>query len=177
MLGLPLEVGIVFALVVAFGVFILFDSWHAVLLLLVARSSLDSLNDVTVVGGLNGVAVITAMVTVIGIEYIARRRINVLDVPLGRPFAAIVFLSALGIAIASDPRIAFEYWMRLLSTFLLFVLMLDQLQDTRQRGKFVAALLLSVPITVVFGLYQFFAGEVNQVTEGYNRIQEPRAVA
>ena len=52
---------------------------------------------------------------------------------------AIVGLAALGIAIAPDPRIAFEYWMRLLSTFLLFVLMLDQLQDTRQRGKFVAA--------------------------------------
>jgi O-antigen ligase len=125
---------------------------------------------VSLAGGLNGAALITAMVVVIGVEYILRRRLNVLEMPLAKPFLALVGLTALGIVIAPDPRLAFEYWTRLLSTFLLFVLALDQLQDPAQRSKLVMALLLAVPIPVLVGLYQLATGQGNTFTEGYNRI-------
>jgi O-antigen ligase len=170
MLALPIEVGIALAVVMAFAIFVLFDSWHAVLLLLVARSSLDALSDVAVAGGLNGAALLTAMVIVIGIEHIARRRLRIMDVPLAKPFVAILAISLVGIVLAPDPRLAVEHWMRLLSTFLLFVLILDNLRDDRQAGKLLAAVLLSVPLPVLVGLYQMVAGEGNHFTEGYNRI-------
>jgi hypothetical protein len=170
MLALPIEAGIAFAIVMAFAVFVLFDSWHAVLLLLVARSSLDALSDVSVAGGLNGAALLTAMVIVIGAEHIARRRIALLDVPLAKPFVAVLAVSLVGVALAPDPRLGLEHWTRALSSFLLFVLIWDHLRDNRQAGKFVAALLLSVPVPVAFGVYQLLSGEGNHYTEGYNRI-------
>jgi O-antigen ligase len=170
MLALPLEAGIAFAVVMAFAVFVLFDSWHAVLLLLVARSSLDALSDVSIAGGLNGAALLTAMVIVIGVEHIARTRIRVLDVPLAKPFIAILAISLAGIVLAPDPRLAIEHWIRLLSTFILFVLILDNLQDRTQAGKLLAAVLLSVPLPVLVGVYQMLSGEGNHFTEGYNRI-------
>ena len=167
---LPMKPAIALAVVAAFAVFVLFDSWHAVLVLLAARASLDVLSDVTVIGGLNGAALLTSLMILVGLEHVARRGFQVLDLPLAKPMLALLGISAFTVVGAPDPQLALEHWMRWLSTVLLFFIIVDEVSDARERGKFLGALLLSAVLPVLVGLYQLVTGEGNQNTDGFNRI-------
>jgi O-antigen ligase len=170
MATLPPEAAIAVAVVAAFGVFVLFDTWHAVIVLLAARASLDLLSDVAIVGGLNGAALLTGMTIVVGIDHVARRRVGVLDLPLAKPMLTLLAVSGLTVVVAPDPALAVEHWLRWLSIVLLFFIVVDEVQDARERGKFLGALILSALIPVLVGLYQLATGEGNQNTQDFNRI-------
>ena len=167
---LPPRAAIALAVVAAFVVFVLFDTWHAVLVLLAARASLDVLSDVAIVGSFNGAALLTTGMIVVGLEHALRNRRYILDLPLAKPMFAVLAISGLTIVIAPAPQLALEHWMRWLSTVLLFLIIVDRVRDERERGKFLGALMLSALVPVLLGLYQFVSGEGNQATENYNRV-------
>jgi putative inorganic carbon (HCO3(-)) transporter len=168
--ALPPKAAIALAVVAAFGIFVLFDTWHAVLVLLAARASLDVLSDVAIVGGFNGAALLTTGMIVVGLEYVARNRAHILNLPLAKPMLALLAISSLTIVIAPDPGLALEHWIRWLSTVLLFLIIVDHVRDEGERGKFLGALMLSALLPVLLAIYQFAAGEGNQATEGFNRV-------
>ena len=171
MISYPMETAIAVIIVAAFVVFLLFNTWYAVILLLVARSSLDLLADVAVVSSLNGAALLTAAMVAVGFDHIARNRIRVFDLPLTKPFLALLLVSAFTIAMAPDIRLAFEHWIRLLSTFLLFTLIVSELHARPwERYRLLGAVLLSAVIPLIFGLFQLATNGGDQATEGFNRI-------
>jgi O-antigen ligase len=121
-------------------------------------------------GDLNVAAILTGMLVVMGLAYIAVNRVNVSKIPLVWPFSTLLAVFSVGILYAPDPGAALQDWFRAVGFFMLYLLLVDLLRDEKRTADVVAAVLFSAVVPVVFGVYQIATGAGDQFTEGFTRI-------
>jgi len=171
----PLDVAVAVGLVGWFAVLAMVDVRATVLALIVARSSVDVAAELDLaLGGpladLNVAAILSAMLVVLGVVHIAVNRVDVSKIPLVRPVGALLAVFSVGVLYAPDAGVAFQGWLRTVSAFVLYLLVVDMLRDRKRTASVVGAILVSAVVPVLVGLYQIVVGGANQDTEGFSRI-------
>jgi O-antigen ligase len=84
---------------------------------------------------------------------------------------AYLAISGLGLLLAPDLGLALEDWLRAVSAFMVYVLVVDLLGDERDWHWMVRILVLATIVPVVSGVYQFFTDTGNHGTDNLNRLQ------
>ena len=176
MLSLPMEAALVTALIGAFVIFALVDTRVALLSLLFVRSIIDVTAHVPVAGsegafGLNAAALMSFLVIGMGAAHISLTRMDIWRIPLVKPFLAYLLIAGGGIILAPAPGLALEDWLRTVSAFLVYVLVIDVMGDARDSRWLVRILVASTVVPVIVGMYQFFTDSGNHSTDGFNRLQ------
>jgi len=170
---LPMQAALATAVVGAFVITMFVDTRVALLTLLLVRATVDVFATVPLLAvgsGINPNALMSLLVIVLGTVHIATHRIRLRRIPLVSPFAIFVGITALGIAIAPDRAQAFEDWLRIISAFLIYVLVVDLMHTERERRWLLRVIVLSAVVPLIVGVYQFLADTGDHGTEGLNRI-------
>ncbi|HWO93361.1 MAG TPA: O-antigen ligase family protein [Dehalococcoidia bacterium] len=167
----PVQVAVVLVLAMLVALMALVDIWSTVILLIVARSSLDVFADRAVFGGFNVAGVLAAALIVLGVAHLVLNRVKVSELPLTQPFLALLAVLAFGLSYSQDTLAAVQDWVRMLGSFMLYVLMVSVLTNDTRRASLIRALLLSAIIPLVVGVYQLATGSGDDYTQGFIRIQ------
>jgi O-antigen ligase len=175
MLALPMEAALASALVGAFVILAFVDTRVAVLALVLVRATVDVTATVPLVAAsgaadVNAAAMMSLLVIALGVAHIATNRIDILRMPLVKPFLLFLGIAVLGIALAPDKARAIQDWLRVAGAFSLYVLVVDLVRTRADLRWFLRVMLASATIPVAVGVYQYFTGTGNRDTEGFNRI-------
>ncbi len=173
LLFMPLQTALLLAIVAAFGVLVLLDTWQTVVLLLLVRSSLDVVESVQVYGGLNLAGLLSALLVLTGLAHVAIYRVDLKRTPLVRPLCVLLGIWAVGVVLSGNPGASLQEWLRGLGSFLLYVLMVDLVREggDDRRSMLVKVIIISTLVPMSFGLYQFATGTGNVFTPGFDRIR------
>lgn len=133
----------------------------AILLLLVIRTSLSIFSEVNIPllgpsGRLNPAAILALTITTIGICYILVKRINILKIPMSRPFLLFLIIAFSTISISPDKVLSIRECGRLLSVYILYILIADMAKDEKHIKRIVQAIFCSAVIPLMVGSYQIF---------------------
>lgn len=171
--ALPMQAALSTAVVGAFVLAMFVDTRVALLSLLLTRASVDVFATVPVLnagGGINPNALTSLLVIALGISHIAINRLDLRRMPLVSPFGVFVGITFLGMAVAPDRAEAVEDWLRILSAFLIYVMVVDLMRTQRERRWLLRIIVLSAIIPLSVGLYQFATDGGDHSTPGFNRI-------
>ncbi|HEX5368923.1 MAG TPA: O-antigen ligase family protein [Dehalococcoidia bacterium] len=173
LLFMPLQTAILLAIVAAFAVLVMLDTWQTVVVLLVVRSSLDVVEGVQVYGGLNLAGLLSALLVLTGLAHVAIYRVDLKRTPLVRPLCVLLGVWAVGVVLSSNPGASLQDWLRGIGSFLLYVLMVDLVREggDERRSMLVKAIIVSTLIPMSFGMFQFATGTGNVFTPGFDRIR------
>lgn len=171
--ALPMQAALSTAVVGAFVIAMFVDTRVALLTLLLTRASVDVFATVPVLtagGGINPNALTSLLVIALGISHIALGRLDLRRIPLVTPFAVFVGVTFIGIAVSPSRGEALEDWLRILSAFLIYVMVVDLMRTERERRWLLRIIVLSAIIPLTVGLYQFATDTGDHSTPGFNRI-------
>lgn len=176
LLRLPMEAALASAVVGAFIIIALVDTRVALLALLFVRSVIDVTATVPLLGlsgaaNVNAAATMSFLVIGIGIAHIGISRLNVWRIPLTKPFVAYLLIAGIGIGIAPSPGLAIEDWLRAVSAFMIYILVVDLMGSKRDSRWTVRVLVLAAIIPVIAGIYQYLTDTGNHGTTGLNRLE------
>ena len=152
--------------IVGFVLFISILFWRleiAILLLLVIRTSLDIFSEVNIPllgtsGRVNPAAIIAFAITMIGIFYILVKKINILKIPISRPYLLFLIIGFGTISISPDKVLSVREWSRFLSIYILYILVAGTVRDDRDIRRIVQAIFISSVVPLTVGSYQIFTG-------------------
>jgi O-antigen ligase len=171
--ALPMQAALSTAVVGAFVLIMLVDTRVALLSLLLVRASVDVFATVPLLsagGGINPNALMSLLVIALGFAHICLNRINIRRIPLATPFALFIAITFLGLAIAPDRVQAGEDWLRGLSAFLIYVLVVDLMWTERERRWLLRIVVLAAVVPLAVGMYQFASDTGDHSTPGLSRI-------
>ncbi len=174
-LSLPMPAALASSIVGAFVLLALVDTRVAVLALILVRSAADVTTTVPLLSAsgasnVNANALMSLLVIALGLSHIALNRVDVRRIPLAVPFAAFVGVTFVGIAIAPDHNRALQEWLRIVGTFMVFILCVDAMRTRPDRRWLIRVILLSSIVPLLAGVYQYATDSGNNDTAGFNRI-------
>jgi O-antigen ligase len=174
-LTLPMQAALASAVAGAFIILALVDTRVAVLALLLLRAWLDVSATVPLLSAagastVNANAMLSLLVIALGAAHIGINRVELRKIPLTTPFAAFVAITFLGIVVAPDKVRAAQDWMRIASTLILYIVVVDLMRSAADRRWVVRMILLSAIPALIGGVYQFLTDSGNHDTPGFNRI-------
>jgi O-antigen ligase len=170
---LPMQAALATAVVGAFVLIMLVDTRVALLALLLVRASIDYFASIPLLalgGGVNTNALMSLLVIALGVAHIAMHRINIRRIPLGTPSALFVAVSFVTLAITPDIVAGLEDWLRILTSLIVYILVVDLMQTERERRWLLRVLVLAAVLPLCVGLWQFISDSGDHSTPGYNRI-------
>jgi putative inorganic carbon (HCO3(-)) transporter len=174
-LGLPMKAALASSVVGAFVIVALMDTRVAVLALLLIRAAIDVTATTPLIPAgaaeLNANALMSLLVVGFACAHIALNRINVRNIPLASPFIFFIGITFVGLPFAVDMEDALEDWLRIVSTFMIYVLVVDVMHREEDRRWLVKVIVLAAIVPLAAGLYQFAFDAGNHVTPGYNRLE------
>lgn len=171
--SLPMQAALATAVVGAFVLTMFVDTRVALLTLLLVRASVDVFATVplfSVGGGINPNALMSLLVIGLGVAHIAMNRVALRRIPLVTPFGIFVIVTLLGVGLAPNKAEAIEDWLRIISAFLIYVMVVDLMRTERERRWLLRVIVLSAVIPLCVGLYQFFTDTGDKSTADLNRI-------
>jgi O-antigen ligase len=173
---LPVESALASAVVGAFVILAFVDTRVAVLALVLVRATIDVTATVPLLSAsgssnVNAAAVMSLLVIGLTFAHVALNRVDLLRIPLVKPFGIFLLISLLGVGVAPDRARAVEEWLRVAGAFALYVIVVDLMATKAEWRWVVRVILLSSIVPLCVGLYQFFTDTGNHDTAGYNRIQ------
>jgi O-antigen ligase len=154
----------------AFAIAIFWQTWYSVLAVLLLRAVLDAdaMSSITFPGGMSPSAALGLALIVAGLAYIFLCR-----VPFDKNLVSLAFLGFLAVSSLSFfefQRFAGLYdWLRVLSVWVLYVLLVHLLQQRERIEVLVKVLLASSFIPLSVGLYQIVSGTAT-VAGGFLRV-------
>jgi O-antigen ligase len=174
-LNLPMRAAMASSVVGAFIIVALVDTRVALLSLLSIRAAID----VTATVGLlpfgeeavNANAMMSLLLVGFGCAHIAVNRVNIRRIPLATPFAAFAAITSVGLLLSPDRGATLQDWLRVVATFMLYVLIVDTMRREQDRVWLVRVIVIAAVVPLIAGLYQFAFDAGNHSTPGYNRLQ------
>jgi O-antigen ligase len=175
MLALPMEAALASAVIGAFVILAFVDTRVAVFALLLVRATMDVTATVPLLSAagssdVNAAAMMSLLVIGLAWAHIALGRVDIMKMPLVKPWLAFLAVAFVGIPLAPEPARAIQDWLRVAGVFALYVLVVDVVRTRDDLRWLLRVMLLSVVVPLVLGIYQYFAGTGNLETEGFNRI-------
>jgi O-antigen ligase len=172
---LPMEAALVSSIIGAFLILALVDTRAAVLSLLLVRSIMDVTATVPLVSAsgsseVNAAGMMSFIAIAVAVAHIALSHLDVRRVPLARPSMVFLGITLLGVFIAPDPNTALQDWMRSLSAFLIYLLLVDVIRTRGDTQWLIRVLLGSTVVPIVIGVQQFLTDSGDHGTPGLNRI-------
>ena len=163
------------------GIFILFTLLvfirveAGILCFVMMRSSLDVLkpyfeSSLGPFGFINPAGIATLIILGAGLLHIAVNKVSILDVPASRPYLAFLAISFLSLLVSPGRLVGISDWIRLVSIFVIYILISDLFDTEEKINKLFQAILISVIVPSAVGFYQFLAGTGNKSVYGFNRI-------
>lgn len=136
----------------------------AILLLLVMRTSLSIFSDVNIPllgpsGRLNPAAILALTITTIGICYILVKKINILEIPISRPYLLFLIVAFSTISISPDRVLSVRECGRFLSIYVLYILVADMAKNEKHMKRIVQAIFISSVVPLMVGSYQILRAE------------------
>lgn len=133
----------------------------AILLLLVIRPCLDIFSDVNIPllgpsGRLNPAAILALTIITMGICHILVKRINILKIPMSRPYLLFLIITFSTISISPNKVLSVREWSRFLSIYVLYILITDMAKDEKDIRRIIQAIFISSVVPLVVGSYQIF---------------------
>jgi len=176
LMKLPMEAALASSAVGAFIILALVDTRVALLALLLVRSIIDITATVPLIAAtgaveVNAAAMMSFLAIGMGVAHIGISRINLWRVPLTRPFLIYLGIAFVGLGIAPDTNLALEDWLRAVSAFMIYILVVDLMGSARDSRWMVRVMVLSAVVPVIFGIYQYITDTGNHGTAGLNRLQ------
>jgi O-antigen ligase len=176
MLALPMKAALASSVIGAFVIVALVDTRSALFAVVFVRATIDVTATLPLLSAsgssnVNAAAMMSFLIIGLGVSHIALNRMNIWRVPLTKPFAFFMVLTLVGIALAPDKNQALQDWLRVLSVFVLYVLVVDLLRTAEDVRWMLRILLLSSVVPLVLGFYQYVANTGNHETPGLNRIE------
>lgn len=173
-LRLPMDAALASSVVGAFIIVSLVDTRVALLTLILIRAIIDVAAKVPLLGAegavdINAAAVMTFLIIGIGVAHIGTRRLKIWRMPLIKPFSAYLAIAFIGLALAPDLGLALEDWLRAVSAFLVYVLVVDLMEDQRDWRLLIHIMIMAAVVPVAVGVYQF-ATDTGQQSEGIRRL-------
>lgn len=173
--SLPMDAALVSSVIGAFVILALVDTRAAVLSLLFVRSIIDVTATVPLVSAagssnVNAAGMMSFIAIGVAVAHISLNHIDVRGVPLAKPSLAFLGVTLLGVAIAPDINRAMQDWIRSLSAFLIYVLLVDLIRTRGDRRWLASILLLSMVVPIGVAFNQFVTHTGNLDTPGLNRI-------
>ncbi len=174
-LKLPMPAALASSVVGAFVLLAVVDTRAALLALILVRPAADVTTTIPILSAagsssVNANALMSLVVIALGLSHIALNRVQLRRMPLAVPFAAFVACIFLGIAGAPDKNQTAQDFLRILGTFMVFVLCVDAMRLRADRQWLMRILLLSSVVPLLVGAYQFVTDTGDQ-DKGFNRIQ------
>jgi len=173
------EKGLVyFAMIEIFILFTWLVSVHleaGILCFIMMRSSLDALKpyfefSLGPFRFINPAGIATLIILGAGLLYIMVNKVNILDVSASRPYLAFLAISFLTLLLAPGRLVGISDWIRLVSIFVVYILISNLFETEEKINKLFHAVLISVIVPSAVGFYQFFTDTGNQTVYGFNRI-------
>ena len=133
----------------------------AILLLLVTRASLDIFSEVNIPllapsARLNPAAILALTITIYGIFYILVKKINILKIPISRPYLLFLVIALATISISPNKVLSVREWSRFLSIYILYILIADMAKDEKDIKRIIQAIFISSVVPLIVGSYQIF---------------------
>ena len=156
-LVLPMQAALATAVVGAFVLIMMVDTRVALFGLLLVRATIDVFATVPILNfdGVTPNALVSLLTILLGTVHIAANRLNIRRIPLASPFAFFVAVAFLGLAMAPEKADALEDWLRVLSAFLIYVLVVDLMRTERERRWLLRVIVLSAVVPLCVGFYQY----------------------
>jgi O-antigen ligase len=160
-LTLPMQAALSTAVVGAFVLIMLVDTRVALFALLLVRATVDVFATVPILNieGFTPNALMSLLVIALGAVHIAANRINIRRIPLASPFAIFVAVGFLGLAMSPSKADALEDWLRIVSAFLIFVVVVDLMRTEAERRWLLRVIVLSSVLPLSVGMYQYVTGQ------------------
>lgn len=142
-----------------------------ILLLVLIRSSLDALKDVNIIStqafDLNVASLLSVLLIAAGAVYLASNRTRLSKLPAVIPYALFIFVAFASILTSSAKLAGVADWLRVASTFVIFLVVIQVFNSRRSIKRLVDAVLVSSIVPLAVGAYQLVnnAGSV-AVTAG-----------
>lgn len=173
--SMPMEAALISSLVGAFLILAFVDTRIAVLSLLLVRSIMDVTATVPLVSAsgsseVNAAAMMSFIAIAVAVAHISLSHLNVRRVPLAGPSLLFLGITLAGVAVAPDKNTALQDWIRTLSAFLIYVLLVDVIRSQRDMRWLMTVLLVSMVVPIGVAVQQFFTNGGNHDTPGINRI-------
>lgn len=173
--SMPMEAALVSSIIGAFLILALVDTRAAVLSLLLVRSIMDLTATVPLVSAsgsseVNAAGMMSFIAISVAVAHIALSHLDVRRVPLAKPSMVFLGITLLGVFIAPDPNTALQDWIRTLSAFLIYVLLVDVIRTRGEIQWLTRVLIGSTVVPIVIGVQQYFTDSGNHDTPGLNRI-------
>jgi hypothetical protein len=172
--NMPLEAALASSGIVAFLILALIDTRAAVLALLLVRSVIDYTQPIELISAsgsspVNTAAMLSFIAIAVGLAHISLSHLNVRRVPLATPTMAFLAIAFLGVMSAPDREKALQDWIRSLSAFMIYVLVVDTIRTRSDMRWLIQVLLWSTVIPIFNGINQFVTNGGDRVS-GVNRI-------
>ncbi|HYM14360.1 MAG TPA: hypothetical protein VEZ14_02245, partial [Dehalococcoidia bacterium] len=173
--SMAMEAALISSLIGSFLILAFVDTRIAVLSLLLVRSIMDVTATVPLVSAsgssqVNAAAMMSFIAIAVAAAHIALSHLNVRRVPLAGPSMLFLAITLLGVAVAPDRNTAMQDWIRTLSAFLIYVLLVDVIRTKRDMRWLTMVLLVATVVPIAVAIDQFFANTGNHDTPGLNRI-------
>lgn len=146
-----------------------------ILCFIMMRSSLDALKPYFEFSlgpfvFINPAGIATLIILGGGLLYIIVNKVNILDPPASRPYLVFLAISLLTLLLTPDRLVGISDWIRLVSIFVIYILILNLFETEEKINKLFQAVLISVIVPSAVGFYQFLTDTGNQSVYGFNRI-------
>jgi O-antigen ligase len=119
---------------------------------------------------MNPAGIATLIILGGGLLYIIVNEVNILDAPASRPYLAFLAISFFTLLLTPGGLGGISDWIRLVSIFVIYILVLNLFNTEEKINKLLQAILISVIVPSAVGFYQFLTGTGNQSVYGFNRI-------
>jgi len=114
--------------------------------------------------------ILNLLVIFAGMYYIVTKKVNLLELPISKPYSLFMAICFATTLIAPDKITAIRYCVRFLSYFMLYVVTITVLQNKKQIVNLIHIIFLSAIIPLSVGFYQFFMGTGSMAISSFNRI-------
>jgi putative inorganic carbon (HCO3(-)) transporter len=173
--SMAMEAALVSSIIGAFLILAMVDTRAAVLSLLLVRSLMDVTATVPLVSAagssqVNAAGMMSFIAITVAVAHIALTHLDVHRVPLAKPSMVFLGITLVGVVIAPDPNTALQDWIRTLSAFLIYVLLVDVIRTRRDIQWLIQVMLASSVVPIIVGVQQFLTDSGNKDTPGLNRI-------
>jgi putative inorganic carbon (hco3(-)) transporter len=150
------------SLLVVIACLLVYKIEMGILALVLVRSSLDALRDINVVStsvaDLNIAGLLSVLLIIAGTAYLISNHTKISQIPAAIPFAAFIFIAFASIATSSAKMAGVADWLRVASTFVLYLVVIQAFRSKRSLKRLVYAILFSSIIPLTVGAYQALNG-------------------
>lgn len=162
---LPALLVLEISLIVVVACLLVYKIEMGILLLVLVRSSLDALRDINLLsigaGDFNIASVLSILLVVAGAVYLISNRTRISKLPAAIPFALFIFIAFASVFVSSAKLAGVADWLRVASTFVLYLVVIQVFRSKRSINRLVNAILVSSIIPLAVGAYQYMNNAMN----------------